>query len=200
MALQFLVRNYFRVDNVVAVRLAKSIHKLAPIKYATGCTLIHYDNDVSPAFHYYECNGTGLDVPQITGSNHSRIIQCLTSSKSGGGFHEDLSKFPDLADPPSDDRPPGDRPPAETPMESEHDGRLSTIQEESEEQDLELLIMEDWYNELRVELHPVPFVDDIYRIPTTMGPDQCVMVFVEEPDDPELGDEPDQEVLYAMPL
>ena len=89
MALQFLVRNYFRVDNVVAVRLAKSVHKLAPIKYATGCTLIHYDNDVSPAFHYYECSGTGLDVPQITGSNHSRIIQCLTSSKSGGGFHEE---------------------------------------------------------------------------------------------------------------
>ena len=116
------------------------------------------------------------------------------------GFHEDLIRFPDLADPPSGDRPPGDRPPAEPPMESEHDGRLSTIHEESEEQDLELLIMESWYDELRVELHPVPVVDDIYRIPTTMGPDQCVMVSVEEPDDSELGDEPDQEALYAMPL
>ena len=200
MALQFLVRNYFRVDHVVAVRLAKSVHKLAPIKYATGCTMIHYDNDVHPAFHYYECNNTGLDVPQITGSNHSRIIQCLTSSKAGGGFHEDLSKFPDLADPPPDDRPPGDRPPAETPMASEHDGRLSTIQEESEEHDIELLIMEDWYEELRVKLEPVPLVDDVFRVPTMMVPDQCVMVSSADPDDLPLGDEPDQEVFYAMPL
>eukprot|EP00959_Pyramimonas_sp_CCMP1952_P130278 2724152-Pyramimonas_sp.AAC.1 len=53
LALQYLVRNYFRVERVVAVRLVKSVLNLPSVKYATGSTLIHYDNDVNPAFHYY---------------------------------------------------------------------------------------------------------------------------------------------------
>eukprot|EP00959_Pyramimonas_sp_CCMP1952_P237481 4963020-Pyramimonas_sp.AAC.1 len=44
-ALQYLVRNYFRVERVVAVRLAKSVSCLPAVKYATRATLIHYDND-----------------------------------------------------------------------------------------------------------------------------------------------------------
>eukprot|EP00959_Pyramimonas_sp_CCMP1952_P263124 5502538-Pyramimonas_sp.AAC.1 len=66
LALQYLLPNYFRVEHVVAVRLAKSVSCLAAVKYATGSTLIHYDNDVRPAFHYYECVGTGLNIFQIT--------------------------------------------------------------------------------------------------------------------------------------
>ena len=60
MALQFLVRNYFRIENVVAIRLAKSIHKLPAVTCAESCTLVHYDNDVTPGFHYYESNCTAL--------------------------------------------------------------------------------------------------------------------------------------------
>eukprot|EP00959_Pyramimonas_sp_CCMP1952_P285918 5978375-Pyramimonas_sp.AAC.1 len=65
-ALQYIVRNYFRVERVVAVRLAKSASGLPAVKYAAGSTLIHYDSDVNPAFHYYECVGTGLNISQIT--------------------------------------------------------------------------------------------------------------------------------------
>eukprot|EP00959_Pyramimonas_sp_CCMP1952_P209152 4375182-Pyramimonas_sp.AAC.1 len=79
LALQYLVRDYFRVESVVAVRLAKSVLNLPAVKYATGSTLIHYDNDANPAFRYDECVGTGLNIPQTTGSTHSRLIQCLTS-------------------------------------------------------------------------------------------------------------------------
>eukprot|EP00959_Pyramimonas_sp_CCMP1952_P364134 7625395-Pyramimonas_sp.AAC.1 len=53
LALQYLVRNYSRVERVVAVRSAKSAFNLLAVKYAVGSTLIHYDNDVNPAFHYY---------------------------------------------------------------------------------------------------------------------------------------------------
>eukprot|EP00959_Pyramimonas_sp_CCMP1952_P366536 7676739-Pyramimonas_sp.AAC.1 len=45
LALQYIVRNYFRVERVVAVRLAKNVSNLPAVKYATGSTLIHYDSD-----------------------------------------------------------------------------------------------------------------------------------------------------------
>eukprot|EP00959_Pyramimonas_sp_CCMP1952_P416309 8722158-Pyramimonas_sp.AAC.1 len=50
LALQYIIRNSL----VVPVRLAKSIHKLPPVTSADSCALVHYDNDVSPGFHYYE--------------------------------------------------------------------------------------------------------------------------------------------------
>ena len=184
-----LVRNYFRVENVVAARLAKGAHHLPPVKYATGCTLIHYNNDVSPVFHYYEFVGTGLNILEITGSTHSRVIQCLTSTGSITGFGEDLAKFPELADAPDAGHQPGHRPVAETPMQSEpSDGRLSTIYEEGEEHDLDAFMMEGWYDELRIELQPEVSHEDLYCIPTTMISDQCVLVTaVEDGSDPELG-------------
>eukprot|EP00959_Pyramimonas_sp_CCMP1952_P367412 7695473-Pyramimonas_sp.AAC.1 len=45
LALQYLVRNYVRVERAVAVRLAKSVLNILAVKYATGSVLIHYDND-----------------------------------------------------------------------------------------------------------------------------------------------------------
>eukprot|EP00959_Pyramimonas_sp_CCMP1952_P337157 7060454-Pyramimonas_sp.AAC.1 len=96
LALQYLVRNYFRVKRVVALRLAKSVPNLPSVKYASGSTLIHYDNDVNPAFHYYGCVGTGLNISRITGSTHSRLIQRLTSQAPSPGFHDDLVKYQHL--------------------------------------------------------------------------------------------------------
>eukprot|EP00959_Pyramimonas_sp_CCMP1952_P473657 9502103-Pyramimonas_sp.AAC.1 len=54
LALQYLIRNFFRIENAVPVRLAKSIHELPPVTYADSCTLVHHDNDVDPGFQYYE--------------------------------------------------------------------------------------------------------------------------------------------------
>eukprot|EP00959_Pyramimonas_sp_CCMP1952_P261753 5473606-Pyramimonas_sp.AAC.1 len=45
LALEYLIRNFFRIENVVSVRLAKGTHKLPPVAYADSCTLVHYDND-----------------------------------------------------------------------------------------------------------------------------------------------------------
>ena len=97
MALQFLVRNYFCIENVVAIRFAKSVSKLPAVTYAESCALVHYDRDVTPGFHYHESDGMALYISDITGSTHARIIQCLKSSKPLAGFDADLSKFEDLA-------------------------------------------------------------------------------------------------------
>eukprot|EP00959_Pyramimonas_sp_CCMP1952_P031600 662783-Pyramimonas_sp.AAC.1 len=48
LALQYLIRNFFRIENAVSVRSAESIHKLPLVTYADSCTLVHYDNDVDP--------------------------------------------------------------------------------------------------------------------------------------------------------
>eukprot|EP00959_Pyramimonas_sp_CCMP1952_P299924 6273217-Pyramimonas_sp.AAC.1 len=63
-----------------SLRLAKSIHALPPVTYDDSCIWVHYDNDVNPGFHYYEAEGTALNIPDI-GSAHSRIIKCLKSIK-----------------------------------------------------------------------------------------------------------------------
>eukprot|EP00959_Pyramimonas_sp_CCMP1952_P384475 8057674-Pyramimonas_sp.AAC.1 len=54
--------SFFRIENVVSVRLAKSTHKLPPVADADSCRLVHYDNDANPGFHYYEAEGTALNI------------------------------------------------------------------------------------------------------------------------------------------
>jgi len=110
--------------------------------------LICYDNDVHPGFHFYESADTALNIGAITGSTHSRVIQCLTSTKPSHSFDEDLSKFQELADGSSGNR--GDANPGGPSSTSDpSDGRLSTIQEEDEYQDMDAFIMETWYSDLK---------------------------------------------------
>eukprot|EP00959_Pyramimonas_sp_CCMP1952_P329344 6895093-Pyramimonas_sp.AAC.1 len=58
--------------------------------------------------------------------------------------------------------------------------------------------MEEWYDELRMDLHPTTVTNDhLYCVPTTMLPDQCVLVFSASVDEEDiivseaLGDEPE---------
>ena len=82
LALQFVIRNFFRVNDVVAVRLGKSLSQVKKCEYAERSVLIHYTSDTNPDFHYYETNDTALDLNHIAGSNKSRIIQCLVQHGS----------------------------------------------------------------------------------------------------------------------
>ena len=96
-----------------------------------------YDNDGNPGFHYYESNSTALIIHNITGSARSRIIQCLTTSKAGLFFDEDLAELQDT----DDDRPARDEhgapPRAETPAAPSADGdRLSHIPEGDDDADM----------------------------------------------------------------
>eukprot|EP00959_Pyramimonas_sp_CCMP1952_P348203 7293432-Pyramimonas_sp.AAC.1 len=127
LALQFLVRNYFRIENVVTVRLAKGIHGLPAAPYADSCTLASNDNDVTPGFQYYDSEGTALNMHDIIGSTHARTIQCLIASDNPAGFDEDPSKFEELADTPAHG---GNAQEEEQPLAPVAlDGRRSTIKE-----------------------------------------------------------------------
>ena len=54
LALQHVTSHILRILNVVAVIMGKAVHKLSMVPYATGCTLVYYESDNSPVFHYYE--------------------------------------------------------------------------------------------------------------------------------------------------
>ena len=92
LALQYLTRNFFRVSNVVSIRLGKGLHRVPKCEYADGSVLIHYTNDVNPDFHYYETNDTGLDLSTITQCGHARIIHCLTRQGCAHVF-DDVSEL-----------------------------------------------------------------------------------------------------------
>eukprot|EP00959_Pyramimonas_sp_CCMP1952_P165607 3461561-Pyramimonas_sp.AAC.1 len=59
--------------------------------------------------------------------------------------------------------------------------------------------MEEWCDELRMDLHPTTVIDDfLYCVPTTMLPDHCVLISasVDAEDtvvSEMLGDEPEQQ-------
>eukprot|EP00959_Pyramimonas_sp_CCMP1952_P205147 4289922-Pyramimonas_sp.AAC.1 len=129
LALQHVIRNFSRIENVVSVRLAKRTHKLPPVTYADNCTLVHYDIDVNPGLHHDEAEGIVLNIHGIVGSAHSRITQCLKSTQPQAGFDQDMSEFEELADTPTPD---GTAREASAAEPSHDGGRLSTIYAESE--------------------------------------------------------------------
>ena len=53
LALQFAMKTYFRIESVIAVRLAKSVARIGLFKRADGIALIYCVNDVHPGFHFY---------------------------------------------------------------------------------------------------------------------------------------------------
>eukprot|EP00959_Pyramimonas_sp_CCMP1952_P036528 764628-Pyramimonas_sp.AAC.1 len=166
LALHYLTRNLFRIENVVTVRLAKSIHKLPPVTCADCCALIHYDNDVNQGFHYHEAEGIALSIHDISGSAHSTIIQCLKSTRPQAGFDQDMARFEELVDTLTPEGTAREASEAELPHD---DGRLSTIHEEPEV-DLESHVMEVWHAELQEErelLEATP-PEDLFTIPTQM--------------------------------
>ena len=135
----------------------------------------------------------------------------MPSTKQAAGFDEDLSKFENLADGPRPPQPPASAPPPQTPP-AEDDGRLPTIQEETEA-DLDAYVMEEWYEELNdstctfQSLEDVP-LEDVFKPPTHFVSDASVPVTV-APDNrcgdapvlfgnDQLGDEHD--LTYQVPM
>eukprot|EP00959_Pyramimonas_sp_CCMP1952_P037586 787292-Pyramimonas_sp.AAC.1 len=58
-ALQFLARIYFVIENAVAVRLFKGSHRLPAVAHADSDALVRYDSDVAPGFFNYESRMQG---------------------------------------------------------------------------------------------------------------------------------------------
>eukprot|EP00959_Pyramimonas_sp_CCMP1952_P403131 8446450-Pyramimonas_sp.AAC.1 len=132
---------------MVSVRFAKDIHKLPQVTYFERCALVHSDSDVDTGFHYYGAEGTDINIQDITGSSHSRIVKRLKSTKPQACFDRFMTKFEGLADMPAQGSDARGGPEAEPPQE---DGWPSTVCAESEA-DFEAHIMEVWYTELQDE-------------------------------------------------
>ena len=77
-ALQFLVRNFFRVPDVFAVRLARGVQTTSYCSLSQKSTLIYFTSDTDPQFQCYESKDSALNIAEITGGQRHRIMQCLT--------------------------------------------------------------------------------------------------------------------------
>eukprot|EP00959_Pyramimonas_sp_CCMP1952_P080004 1672380-Pyramimonas_sp.AAC.1 len=91
LALQYICRNFFRIECVVLVRSIKSIHELLPVAYADSLTLVHYEYDVKPGSECNEAECTALNSQDVTGPARCRIIQRLKSTKPQAGLDQDMT-------------------------------------------------------------------------------------------------------------
>ena len=74
LALQFVLRSYFRLRGVTAVRLGQCIQRTGDSTGTQRSVLIHYASDDDPRFHYYRSTQAALDIAAITGNTKARII------------------------------------------------------------------------------------------------------------------------------
>ena len=149
LALQFIIRNFFRVSDVYAVRLGKSVAHTHHDSNADGSTLIHYTTDNNPTFHYYESKDTALDIFAITHNNKTRFMQCLIKRGCSKTI-DDMSDIAQELTPPAPPLPPREDtgPPEPTTPTIHVGGDLSPIYEDNEERDDDALTLECFYSEL----------------------------------------------------
>ena len=154
MALQYIVRNYFRISDVIAIRLGKSIHSVNAYAPANRSVLVHYTSDTDPDFHYYESEDTALNIRDITGNPKARIIQCLVRDGCQSAMDDNADIAQEMMQetlPPhvqqgrSSSSSEHSGPP--TPVNIDIGGNLPTIHETSETDSVDL-IMESFYAEL----------------------------------------------------
>jgi len=195
LALQFLIRNYFRISNVFAIRLGHGVKQVSNCDYAQGCTLIHYQSDVDPKFKYYETSDVALDIRDVTGSNNTRFLQCLIREHCPCTVDEPTevgNDFPTTQQPGASEELHGDvhpQQPSDPPTPLEIGGELPTIQEDDAEQDDDALTIEAFYAELMSE---VPMEQDttyeelyanVYYMPVQTMPESTVLFTVEAGED-----------------
>eukprot|EP00959_Pyramimonas_sp_CCMP1952_P292324 6113847-Pyramimonas_sp.AAC.1 len=116
LALQYLIRNFFRILSVDSARLANSIISYLQLLILTAARWFI---------------ATATQIQDSTTTNEK-------ATKPQAGFDQDMSEFEDLADTPT---PEGATREASRAEPEHHDGRLSTIYEESGA-DLESHVME----------------------------------------------------------
>ena len=152
LALQFILRNYFRLSNVTAVRLGHCIQRTGDSTGTQRSVLIHYKTDDDPRFHYYRSAQVALDIKAITGDSRSRIIQCLIDEKQRYNFDDDQLIAQEMmplhtAPGPSHTEPEEESSSEDEEVEAErtdHHLELPPIPEEDDEDTL----VSVWYQEL----------------------------------------------------
>ena len=196
LALQYLIRNYFRISDVFAVRIGNGVSKVSKCEYADKCTLIYYTSDIDPNFHYYESNDTAIDFKTITHSQSIRFMQCLIKSGCPHTIEDNSSISRELSSsstPPDDhrgneddaDAPSTDEPLEPlTPVDIDVEGDLPTIHEDNEEHDTDEFILENFYAELMSDKVLLQETDEqvshgnVHLYPVHMMPENTVVFTV----------------------
>ena len=177
LALQFVMKNHFRVADVIAVRIGRSISKIGQFMTASGSTLVYYHSDRDPDFHHHESDGTALDITKITGGTKARIIQFLTKTGSEMDFGNSAEATQGLL-PASTTGDTGTAVETDDPPENEDvdlGGPLPTIHEDVDEDEVDLTV-ESFYQELmdEQELEQVDDDTEIVTYPVHMVPEGTV--------------------------
>ena len=81
LALRYVLRNYFHIPRVTAVRLGRGVRRLHDFGTAERSVLVHFQPGPTPRFHYYHSKETQLTLPDILYSTDSSIIQCIIGTK-----------------------------------------------------------------------------------------------------------------------
>ncbi len=188
MALQYVVKSFFKIDDVIAVRVGNSIHQLPSYSGADSSVVIYYYDDNDPQFKYYETKDTAVELRQITSSTKSKVIQCIVKAKCKGVLEADEDIAKEMFTPGAD---PGDRIVPEEEEEQIPDepasdsGRLSTI-EEGDEEDVDLI--NSYYLEIEKAQYEMHQPDDnlLQPVPVDMQPEGTVLITTtdENPEDP----------------
>ena len=200
LALQFVIRNFFRIGDVFAIRLGKSVATVSKCEAADRSVLIYYTYDTDPDFHYYETKDTALDIRYITQSSKSRIIQCLVKNGCQSVIDDNAEVARELSHgvQPSNSAPDArghSTPPAQvqsagppTPQQIEVGGELPTIQEGDDEGNADELIVESYYAELMsdVPLQPDPRFEETPPTMVQMMPEDTILVMATGDDDQEI--------------
>ena len=190
MALQYLIKSFFKIDDVIAIRVGNSVHRLPEYPGANNSVLIYYYDSNNPQFKYYETKDTAMDLRQVTYSTKSKVIQCIVKTgcrdvlEANGDIAREL--FTAGGDPGNRTTPVEETTQDEPASES---GRLSTI-EEGDEEDVEIL--DAYWIELNEQLEEVQYPDQEYcPVPIDMQPEETILLTTgncpeddESPEDP----------------
>ena len=88
MALQYVIRSYFRLYDVYAVRIGRGRYKLTGCTDAMTSILIHYSDKSQPHFRKFVSKESVVDVAQATGISTSRYMQCLCNKSQPNMLEE----------------------------------------------------------------------------------------------------------------
>ena len=147
LALQFVIKTYFGIENAMAFRLAKGVSRIGSF------------NRWLRAHMPRQRRAPPLSLSRVSGRSPRRLrrywaLAFSDYSVSGPikpmrGFDEDLPNFPELADARDDGGARGDASPDETAVDPEStDGRIPTFHEDGEERDFDSVVMDWWQSEL----------------------------------------------------
>jgi len=189
MALQYILKSFFKIEDVVAIRVGNSVHQLQTYPGADRSVVIYYYDDIDPQFKYYETKDTAIELRQLTSSTKSKVIQCIVKAKCKGVLDADEDVAEEMFTPGSD---PGNRIVPEereqNPDEPASDsGRLSTIEEGDEEEDVDFINI--YFMEIEKAQHDLRQPDNLNLqrpVPIDMQPEGTVLLTTsdENPEDP----------------